>query len=58
MSGINLAGEKAELRFMVEITRAATGVVEQYEMVGHASPEELQQLLGADHGSDTHNSNP
>ena len=47
-----LVGEKAELRFTLEITRAETGKVETYEMVGHADPEELKKLLGAEHGSD------
>ena len=50
---IELTGEKAELRFTLEIKRAATGKVETYEMVGHADPEELQKLLGADNGSNT-----
>jgi len=55
---IELTGQPAELRFTLEVTRADTGKVETYEMVGHADPEELKKILGAEHGSDTHNSNP
>ena len=50
---IQLAGEKAELRFTLEIKRAATGLVETYEMVGHVDPDELQKLVGAENGSNT-----
>ena len=55
---IELTGQPAELRFTLEVKRAATGKVETYEMVGHADPEELKKILGAEHGSDTHDSNP
>ena len=55
---IELTGEKAELRFTLEITRAATGKVETYEMIGHADPEELQKLIGAENGSNTLDSSP
>lgn len=50
-----LTGEKAELRFTLEIKRARTGQVEVFEMVGHTDPEELQKLIeaGAENGSDT-----
>jgi len=50
---IELQAEKAELRFTLEITRADTGKVETYEMVGHTDPEELQKLLGAEIGCNT-----
>lgn len=50
---IALEGEKAELRFTLEITRADTGKVETFEMVGHTDPEELKKLLGANNGSNT-----
>jgi len=50
---IELVGEKAELRFTLEITRADTGKVETYEMVGHSDPEELKKLLGEHLGSNT-----
>lgn len=50
---IALEGEKAELRFTVEIKRAATGKVETFEMVGHVDPEKLRQLVGEEDGSNT-----
>jgi len=50
---IELTGERAELRFTLEIKRADTGKVETYEMVGHSDPEELKKLIGADNGSNS-----
>jgi len=50
---IELQGEKAELRFTIEITRAETGKVETFEMIGHSDPIELAKLLGAEDGSNT-----
>ena len=47
---IELQGEKAEIRFTLEIKRADTGKVDTFEMVGHSDPEELKKLLGADNG--------
>lgn len=41
---IELQGQKAELRFTLEIKRAATGEVETYEMVGHTDPDKLKEL--------------
>lgn len=35
---IELAGQPAELRFTLEIKRAATGKTETYAMVGHINP--------------------
>lgn len=49
---IELTGQPAELRFTLEITRKETGKVEVYEMVGHADPEELKKILGAENGRD------
>lgn len=37
---IELTGPKAELRFTLEITRAATGLTETVEMVGTIQNEE------------------
>lgn len=48
-----LVGQKAELRFTIEIKRAATGKVDTFEMVGHADAAELQKLIGAENGSNT-----
>ncbi len=36
---ISLVSQPAELRFTLEITRAATGLTETVEMVGHVIPE-------------------
>lgn len=49
---IELQGQPAELRFTVEIKRAATGQVETYEMVGHADPEKLKELQDGSHPLD------
>ena len=37
---IELSSQPAELRFTLEITRAATGLTETVEMVGHVVPPE------------------
>ena len=52
---IELQGQPAELRFTVEIKRAATGQVETYEVVGHADPEKLKELQD---GSNTLDNGP
>lgn len=36
---IDLATQPAELRFTLEIKRAATGLTETVEMVGHVAPQ-------------------
>lgn len=36
----DLVSQPAELRFTLEITRAATGLTETVEMVGHITPVE------------------
>ena len=36
---MNLNGQPAEIRFTLEITRAATGLTETVEMVGYTVPE-------------------
>jgi hypothetical protein len=38
-----LSGQPAELRFTLEITRAATGLTETVEMVGHVIPDPQPQ---------------
>lgn len=40
----DLLSQPAELRFTLEITRAATGLKETVEMVGHVIPEPNNQL--------------
>ena len=41
---INLQGQEGELRFTVQITRKATGQVEEYELVGKITADEAAQL--------------
>lgn len=53
---IELKGPPGELHFTLTVTRAATGKVETFEMVGHADPEELKKILGAQDGSDSQHS--
>lgn len=40
-----LQGTPGELRATISITRKATGKVETYELVGHVTAEQEQQLL-------------
>ena len=40
----NLSGQTGELRFTVQITRKATGKVEEVELVGHLDEEKLKEL--------------
>jgi len=40
-----LIAQPGELRFTVTIKRKATGKIETFEMVGHADPEQLKQIL-------------
>lgn len=49
--GSNLAGQPGELRMVIEIKRKETGAVETVELVGHADPEKLKQILENEHGS-------
>jgi hypothetical protein len=51
---INLSGQMGEVRFSVEVKRADTGKVEQYELVGYLDEDKLKELQnGSDsqHGS-------
>lgn len=41
---IALNGQPGELSFTLQITRAATGKVEEYQVTGYLDPEKLQQL--------------
>lgn len=34
-----------ELRATIQVTRAATGKVETFEVVGHSDPDKLKELL-------------
>lgn len=46
---IELQGQKAELRFTLEITRKETGKVEQYELIGHLDADKLKELQNGSH---------
>ena len=53
---MNLNGQPAEIRFTLEITRAATGLTETVEMVGYSVPEpesEPESIEGETDGSNT-----
>lgn len=50
----DLIGKEGELRFTVEVKRAATGKVETFEMVGKIGDSEKQ--IGDENGSDTQHS--
>lgn len=41
----DLQGTPGELRATISITRKASGKVETYELVGHVTAEQEQQLL-------------
>ena len=43
MSGINLSGAVGELAFEVQITRADTGKVENYTLVGYLDEQQLKE---------------
>lgn len=47
-----IKGTPGELRATVTIIRKATGKTETYELVGHATPEQDEQLKGLIHGCD------
>jgi hypothetical protein len=45
----NLSGQAGELRFTVQITRKATGKVEEVELVGYLDEEKLKELQDGRH---------
>lgn len=50
-NGGALAGQRGELRATITITRAATGKVEYYDLVGFADPADLDAFLAAQPGT-------
>lgn len=48
-----LKGQEGELRFTIQVTRAATGKVEEYELVGKITEEQLKEI---ENGNNTLNS--
>ena len=47
----NLTGQPGELRFTVQVTRAATGETETYELIGYIGTDE-QPTEDNENGSD------
>lgn len=43
VDGNNLVGQTGEVRMTIQITRAATGEVEEYDLVGTAEIEENEE---------------
>ena len=43
-ANINLKGQMGEVRMTVQVTRAATGLTEEYELVGKVDADELNEL--------------
>ncbi len=48
MSSMHLQGQPGELRMTIEVKRAATGKTDTFELVGHADPEKLQEIIDAE----------
>jgi len=53
---MDLKGQEGELRFTLEIKRAATGQTETVELIGKIGDGEIEQLLGEQNGSNTQHS--
>lgn len=41
---IELGGQVGELRFKVEVTRAETGKVEEYDLIGYLDEQQLKEI--------------
>ena len=50
---MELKGQEGELRFTLEIKRAATGETETVELVGKIGAGEVKQILGEQDGGNT-----
>lgn len=51
----DLNGKPGELTFTLQIKRADTGKVEEYQLVGRINVDELKEI---EHGSDSQHSSP
>lgn len=49
----NLSGDVGELRFTVQITRKATGQVEEIELVGRITEEQVKEIQDGSHPLDS-----
>lgn len=56
MASMGLQGQPGELRMTIEIKRKETGKIETVELVGHADPEKLKQILENEHGGNAQHS--
>ena len=43
----NLQGQPGELRMTIEIKRKDTGKIDTVELVGHADPDKLAEIIAA-----------
>lgn len=50
------SGGGGELRAVITVKRAETGKVEEYELVGHATEEQVEQLKEMQNGNAQHSS--
>jgi hypothetical protein len=41
----NIAAQPGELRATIHVTRAATGKVETFQLIGHSDPEKLKEIM-------------
>lgn len=42
----DIQAQPGELRATIHVKRAATGLTETYELVGHSDPEKLAEIIG------------
>lgn len=49
----SLMGQTGELRFTIEIKRKDTGKVEQFELVGQVTDEQLKEIQDGSHTLDS-----
>ena len=50
---ISLTGQLGEVRFTVQITRAETGKIETYDLVGFLDEDKLKELQDGSHSLDS-----
>ena len=50
---INLTGQPGEIRFKIQITRKATGKVEDVELVGFLDEDQLKELQNGGNSLDS-----
>ena len=50
---ISLAGQPGEVRFTVQVTRAETGKIETYDLVGFLDEDKMKELKNGSHTFDS-----